>query len=81
MYNEQFAFRLVMPMKKKKRGDPDMLKRREERKRRKLTREISEHLVHAKTLKPVDELALDIRLRRKIPYDWSAYNSIGPSLS
>ncbi|KAI6177667.1 Mrpl-40 [Aphelenchoides bicaudatus] len=53
-------------MKKQKKMDPEVAKAREQRKRRKLEREIRELQKVAKQPKPVDELILDETIKANI---------------
>lgn len=50
------------PMKKKKRIDPQVIKARENRKRRKLEKAIRQLAKHARQLKPIDELEVSLTL-------------------
>lgn len=47
-------------MKRQKKVDPEIAKIREDRKRRKLEREIREIKKHSKKPKPIDELTIDV---------------------
>lgn len=50
------------PLKKKKRMDPAILKQREERKRKKLEKQIRRLEKNARQLKPIDELEIPLTL-------------------
>lgn len=62
------------PLKKKKRIDPNVIKAREERRKRKLEKQIRRLQKSAKTLKPIDDLEVPLNLldekatrQRKLP--------------
>ncbi len=53
------------PMKKKKKMDPQILKAREERKKKRIEKSIKKLEKNAKQLKPIEEIDLSISLQKE----------------
>lgn len=64
MYTGVFTFR-AEPMKKKKKMDPQIIKAREERKRKRIEKSIKKLEKNTKQLKPIEEIDWPISLQKQ----------------